>query len=148
MADLTLTITESITLNSVDQGGTTSKTFSSIGHTSKRIVTCPASNTTTLLTFNTNVYGAAGAIDLEDTKYIRITNLDSANTLELAMVGTATLYQISLRAGQSHLISDPDNFMLAEADTSPSFGSMADIVTIQANPGGDNIKLEVFTAGT
>ena len=58
------------------------------------------------------------------------------------------LYGMKFTHSGETIISDPDNFMLAEADTSPSFGSMADIVTIQANPGGDNIKLEVFTAGT
>jgi hypothetical protein len=37
--------------------------------------------------------------------------------------------------------------MLAEADTSPSFGTMADLGSIQVNPGGNAIKIELFIAG-
>ena len=36
--------------------------------------------------------------------------------------------------------------MLAEADTSPSFGTMADVASLQVNPGGNAVSLEVFTA--
>ena len=36
--------------------------------------------------------------------------------------------------------------MLAEADTSPSFGTMADIANIQVNPGGNAVEMEVFVA--
>ena len=36
--------------------------------------------------------------------------------------------------------------MLAEADTSPSFGTMADLASIQVNPGGNAIDVEVFVA--
>ena len=113
----------------------------------ERIITCPASQTSTVLTFNSNVYGSAQALDVEDTKYLRITNLDSSNALELAVVGAATLYQINLRAGESHILGSPDDLMLAEADTSPSFGTMADVASIQVNPGGNAIKVEVFVAG-
>ena len=147
MASLTVTLTEAVTINSVARGSTNTLTIASIEHTMERVVTCPASNTTTLLTFNSNVYGSANALDLEDTKYVRITNLDSSNTVEIAVVGAATLYQVGLAAGHSHIIGPADNFMLAEADTSPSFGTMTDIASIQANPGGDDIKVEVFVAG-
>jgi hypothetical protein len=36
--------------------------------------------------------------------------------------------------------------MLAEADTSPSFGTMADIASIQVNPGGNAIDVAVYMA--
>ena len=35
---------------------------------------------------------------------------------------------------------------LTEADTSPSFGTMLDLVTISANPGGNAVDVEVFVA--
>ena len=82
MADLTVTLTESVTLQGESRGSTNTLTIGSVESTLERIVTCPASQTTTVATFNSNVYGAAGAIDIEDTKYIRITNLDSTNALE------------------------------------------------------------------
>ena len=143
---LTVKITESVTLNGSDQGATNTLTISSINEVFKRIVTCTASQTTTLLTFNADVHGAAGAIDLQDAKYIRITNKDDTNALELAVVGAATLYQVELAAGESHVLGNPEAVMLAEADTSPSFGTMADLASIQVNPGGNAIDVEVFVA--
>ena len=104
---LTVKITESVTLNGSDQGATNTLTISSINEVFKRIVTCTASQTTTLLTFNADVHGAAGAIDLQDAKYIRITNKDDTNALELAVVGAATLYQVELAAGESHVLGNP-----------------------------------------
>ena len=69
MADLTVTLTESVTLQGESRGSTNTLTIGSVESTLERIVTCPASNPTTIATFNSNVYGAAGAIDIEDTKY-------------------------------------------------------------------------------
>ena len=146
MATLTVTLTEELTLNGAAIGGTNTLSIASIAEVSKRIVTCTASQTTTVLVFNATVHGAAGAVDVNDCKYIRITNLDSTNAVELAMVGAATLYQVTLAAGQSHILGSPDDLMLAEAATTPSFGTMADIASIQCNPGGNAVSLEVFTA--
>ena len=145
-ATLTVTITEAVSLNGSAQGATNTLSIASINEIFKRIVTCTASQTTTLLTFNAAVHGAAGAIDLEDCKYIRITNKDDTNALELAIVGAATCYQVNLHAGQSHILGSPDDLMLAEEDTSPSFGTMADLQSIQVNPGGNAIDVEVFAA--
>ena len=145
-ATLTVTITESVSLNGSEQGATNTLTISNIDEVFKRIVTCTASQTTTLLTFNAAVHGAAGAIDLQDCKYIRITNKDDTNALELAVVGAATLYQVELAAGETHILGNPEALMLAEADTSPSFGTMADIASIQVNPGANAIDVEVFAA--
>lgn len=147
MADLTVTLTESVTLQGESRGSTNTLTIGSVESTLERIVTCPASNPTTIATFNSNVYGAAGAIDIEDTKYIRVTNLDSTNAIELAVVGAATLYQVALKAGESHILGSPDDLMLAEADTSPSFGTMADLGSIQIHPGSNAVKVELFIAG-
>tara|TARA_Y100000310_G_scaffold193848_1_gene193797 strand:+ start:515 stop:967 length:453 start_codon:yes stop_codon:yes gene_type:complete len=148
MATLTVTLTEELTLNGAAIGGTNTLSIASIDEVTKRIVTCTASQTTTVLNFAASVHTEAGEtrLDVNDCKYIRITNLDSANAVELAMVGAATLYQVTLAAGQSHILGSPDDLMLAEADTSPSFGTMADIASIQCNPGGNAVSLEVFTA--
>ena len=145
-ATLTVTVTETISLNGSAQGATNTFTIASIDEIFKRIVTCTASQTTTLLTFNAAVHGAAGAIDLEDCKYIRITNKDDTNALELAVVGASTCYQVILHAGQSHILGSPEDLMLAEASGSPSFGTMLDLASIQVNPGGNAIDVEVFAA--
>ena len=147
MADLSVTLTESVTLNGSVRGTTNTLTVSDIIDTFERVVTCPALQTTTIATFATNVYDSVGAIDTQNAKYVRITNLSSEYDMELAVVGAATLYQVHIVAGHSHIICRTDDGMLAEADTSPSFGTMADIANIQARPtAGSDISVEIFVA--
>ena len=146
MATLKVKIQEDIILSNQDYGSKRTLEIASIDEVMKRIVTCAASQTTTIAVFNSNAYGAAGAVDIEDSKYIRITNLDSSNAVELAVVGAATLYQVKLGAGESHVLGSADDLMLSEADTSPSFGTMADLGSIQVNPGGNAVSVELFIA--
>ena len=146
-ATLTVTITEAVSLNGYDQGASNSLTISSINEVFKRIVTCPASNTTTILTFASNVHTSAGAIDVEDTRYVRITNLDSSAPITIGVVGAASCYMVSLEFGRSYVLCTPDGIMLAEEDTSPSFGTKSDIASIQVNPGANTVDVEVFVAG-
>ena len=147
MATLTTTITETITINSQQRGSTNTQTISSIIDAFERVVTCPALQTTTIATFATNVYDSVGAIDAQGVKYCRITNLSETADMEIAVVGAATLYQVHIPAGYSHIISRTDDYMLAEADTSPSFGTMADVASIQCRPtAGSDISVEIFIA--
>ena len=147
MADLTVTLTESVTLNGSVRGSTNELTVSGIIDTFERVVTCPHSNTTTVATFDDNVFDSVGAIDAQGVKYVRITNLSSEYDIELAVVGAATLYQVFVPAGHSHILCRTDDAMLAEADTSPSFGTMADIASIQARPtASSDVSVEVFAA--
>ena len=146
MATLKVKIQEDIILGNQDYGSKRTLEISSIDEIYKRVVTCPASQTTTIAVFNSNAYGAAGAVDIEDSKYIRVTILDGSNSVELAVVGAATLYQVKLGAGESHILGSADDLMLSEADTSPSFGTMADLGSIQVNPGGNAVSVELFIA--
>ena len=146
-ATLTVTLTESLSLGGNNFGGSKELTVASITEAFKRVVRCMNSQTTTIATFSGNAFASANAIDLEDAKYIRVTNLDDNNDVEVAVVGNATLYQVRLSAGESHILGAPDDLMLAEADTSPSFGTMADIASIQVNPAGNDVDVEIFVAG-
>ena len=143
---LKVKIQEDIVLDNQDYGSKRILEISSIDEVYKRIVTCPASQTTTVVVFNSNVYGANGAVDVEDSKYIRITNLDSSNAVEIGLVGAATNYQVTLAAGQSHILGSADDLLLAEADTSPSFGTMTALGKISCRPNGSAVNLEVFVA--
>ena len=145
---MTVTISESITLNGKNQGSTNTFNITSISDIFQRIVSCTASQTTIIASFDADVHGAANAIDIQNSKYIRITNLDDAEAIELAVVGAATLYQVKLAAGESHILGSADDLMLAEADTSPSFGTMADIASIQVNPGSNAVDVQIFIAST
>ena len=145
-ATMTVTIQEEINLKGYDQGAKNTLNIASIGQVSKRQISCTASQTTTVATFAASVHTSVHAFDVDDVKYVRVTNLDDTNALELAVVGAATLYLVELAAGESHILGNPDAVMLAEADTSPSFGTMADIASLQVNPGGNAIDVEVFIA--
>ena len=145
MADLVTTLTESVTLNGAIRGTTNTVTTTGINNVYERIVSCTNAQTTYLAAFDSNSYGSAVQIDKEDVRYIRVTNLDTTNSLELAMVTGGTNYQVLIKAGQSHILCAAEDIMLAEADTSPSFGSMADLSSLQVQPSG-NLDVEIFVA--
>ena len=145
MADLVTTLTESVTLNGAIRGTTNTVTTTGINNVYERVVTCANAQVTYLAAFDSNSYGSAVQIDKEDVRYIRVTNLDTTNTLKLAVVGAATLYQVELKAGQSHILCSADDVMLAEADTSPRFGVLQDLASIQVRPTG-TCDVEIFVA--
>ena len=148
MADLSVTLTESVTLNGSVRGTTNTLTVTGIVDTFERIVTCIEGNVTTIATFGTQPYSAAGAIDVDRCKYIRVTNLDSAGWIELAIVGTSDNYQVLLTPQTSHILSQSEAILLGEEDTTPSFGTMENLASIQVKPVGSsyNPQVEIFTA--
>jgi hypothetical protein len=145
-ATLTVVVTETLSLGGTQYGGTKTLEIADINEVFKRIVKCSANETTTIATFNGNAFASDNAIDLEDAKYMRVTNLDDTNPIELAIVGSATLYQVRLNAGESHILGSPDDLMLAEEDTSPSFGTMGDVASIRVNPASNDVDVEIFVA--
>ncbi len=145
MADLTTTVTESVVLNGAVRGTTNTVTTTGINNVYERIVTCTNAQATVLAAFDTNSYGSAVQIDKEDVRYIRVTNLDTTNTLKLAVVGAATLYTVLLKAGQSHILCAADNVMVSEEDTTPNFGTLADLGSIKVYPTG-TCDVEIFVA--
>ena len=145
MADLTTTLSESVVLNGAVRGTTNTVTTTGINNVYERIVTCTSAQTTFLAAFDSNSYGSVVQIDKEDVRYIRVTNLDATNTLELAVVGAATNYQVLLNAGQSHILCAASAVMLAEEGTSPSFGTMSDLRSLQVNPAA-TLEVEIFVA--
>jgi len=147
MANLVATISETVTINGALRGSSNTYTVTDILNTFERTVTCPHSNETIIATFNSNVYGSAGAIDLENTKYIRVTNTSSTAVLDLAIVTENTNYQVVLTAGASHMLCQADTAAIAEADTSPNFPTLEDITSIQVKPRGtDDANVEIFVA--
>tara|TARA_R110000751_G_scaffold91418_4_gene179432 strand:- start:3822 stop:4274 length:453 start_codon:yes stop_codon:yes gene_type:complete len=146
MADLVTTITDAVTLNSSVRGSTNSITTTGINDVFERIVTCAHSQTTTVAVFAASPHTSAGAIDVDRSKYVRVTNLDADAEIELAIVTTASNYQVTIRAGGSHILFQGAAIALAEEDTSPSFGTMEDIASLQVKPVGAsyNPRVEIF----
>ena len=63
----------------------------------------------------------------------------------MACVASNSLYQVELKAGQSHILGGADDILLGEADTSPSFGTMADLGSIQVKANA-TLDVEIFVA--
>jgi hypothetical protein len=100
-AALTVTLTESISLNGTQQGGTNSLTVSSINEVSKRIVSVPLSEIT-LVNFGTSV--AAGQFDESKVRYIRVTNKDDTNFAYLVFKNEYNNeFCVKLDSGQSYI---------------------------------------------
>ena len=148
MADLTTSLTESVTLNGAVRGTTNIVTTTGINDVFERIVTCAHSQTTTIATFAASPHTSAVAIDVDRTKYVRVTNLDENAEIELAIVTTASNYQVTITPGNSHILSQGAAIALGEADVSPSFGTMENLASLQVRPVGAsyNPRVEVFVA--
>ena len=148
MADLTTTVTESVVLNGALRGNTNSVTTTGINNVFERIVTCIHSQTTTVAVFDTTPYTSAGAIDVENVRYIRVTNLDADGVLVLAVVTTNTNYQVRLTPGASHIIPRGEAEIIGEEDTTPAFGTLENITSLQVRPEGIvyNPQVAVFVA--
>jgi hypothetical protein len=145
MADLVTTISESVTLNGAVRGSSNSLTTTGIVDVFERILTCAHSQTTTVAVFNSTPHGAAGALDVENCKYFRLTNLSTDQDIELAIVTTNTNYQVTVRAGGSHVLFQAENIAIGEEDTSPAFGTLEDVVTVQVRPTATtDVQVELF----
>ena len=134
MADLVTTITESMVLNGSLRGSSNSITTTGVIDVFERILTCTHSQTTTVAVFNSTPYGADGALDVENCKYFRITNLSTDEDMKVAFVTAATNYQVTVRAGGSHVLFQAEEVMIAEADTTPNFPTLEDLVTVEVRP--------------
>jgi hypothetical protein len=148
MADLVVTLSESVTINGSLRGSTNNVTISDITDTFERVVTCINGNVTTIATFGTQPYSSAGAIDIDRCKYVRVTNLDTAAWIELAVVTATTNYQVLLTPGQSHILCQAEGVAVGEADTAPAFTNLGNLASLQVQPVGVSYdpRVEIFTA--
>ena len=144
MADLVTTISETVTLNGSLRGSVNSVTTTGINDVFERIVTCTASVVTTLAVFDTLPSTSPGAIDVDRTKYVRVTNLETAVDIELAVQTTTSSYTVTIRAGGSHILYSGDVIALGEVGA-PTFGTMLDLASLQVQPTtAVTARVEVF----
>ena len=151
MATLTVTHTESVTLNGSQQGGTNTTTFTDINAASKRnfVIT---TNEATIATFSGAV-ASAGHFNDGNVRYIRITNKDDTYFVCITLKnGSNDEFAVKLDAGQS-LILCGDNAtgmelifnatQNADAASDTAFGSLT---TIQADAEASTVDIEMFVA--
>tara|TARA_R100001015_G_C4507353_1_gene80076 strand:- start:12 stop:482 length:471 start_codon:yes stop_codon:yes gene_type:complete len=153
MADLTVTITEAVTLNGGSRGSTNTLTVTGVDDVYHRIVTCPASADTTLAVFKSTEAIADGGIDIENTRYIRVTNLDNTNPVNLSLqvatsadAAAAASATILLEAGKSFLMGTPHDGIHVDDDAATIITSLKDLESILVDPGSNAVQMECFIA--
>ena len=154
MADLTVTITESVTLNGAARGSTNTLTIAGVDDVYHRIITVPANTDTTLVNFHATVGASDSSLDVENVKYIRCTNLDSSNPINLSLqvdVGeddsaadaSAT---ILLEAGKSFVMGSPSDGIAVDDDSNTIITTLNNLESIIADSAAAAVQMEVFVA--
>ena len=159
---LKVKIEENIILDNQDYSSKRTLEVGSINEVYKRIVTCPANAETTVVHFK-QVVGAAGgatkfdgALDIQDVKHIRVTNLDSSNSLTLSLQievgeddsGADTSASILLEAGKSFIMGSGHDGVAVYATNANLVTDLVDLDSLVVQPGGNAINVEVFVAST
>ena len=155
-ANLKVKITEEIILNGKDQGSSNTLTIGSIKDVSKRIVTIAADDDATVLVFKSTTASADGALDKDTVKYIRITNLDDSNSVNISLQldsdedNSAADLSVThlLEAGRSFMMGTPDEAVHADDDAATIVTALTDLESIIVDPGSNAGTVEVFTAST
>ena len=159
MATLSVTHNESIVLNGQQFGGTNVFSISGINNIYKRIVTCPANVDTTILRTGVTVDVTDSSMDVQNVKYIRVTNLDSSNSVNVNLQIDVTesgsgasaaneTVTILLAAGESFVMGTPhDSIAAYDADASVQT-TLHDLESILIDPSSNEVKLEVIAAST
>jgi hypothetical protein len=152
MATLTTTITESLTLNGSQRGGTNTKTFTGINEASKRMLTI-TTNEATIATFSGAV-GSAGHFNDGTVRYIRITNLDATYFVAITFTNDdSDEFAIKLDAGQSFILCGDNSTGMelifnANAGDVASHTALGSLTTIQADAEASTVQIEMFVATT
>ena len=156
MATLTSTITESISLNGADRGSTNTLSVASVTQVFHRIVTCPTGQDTTVATFASVADDSAvsGSLDVEDVKYIRVTNLDSSNPVNLSLQIDAgednsaadESATILLEAGRSFVMGAPSDGVAVSDANATIVTALHNLESLLIDPISNNVTVEVFIA--
>lgn len=142
-ATLTVQIKEEITLNGTAYDTTVSKSITGVGNIFKRIFSIPASSSVTLATFISTV--TDNQFDVEDVKYIRVTNLDDTDALVLTKAFNSTSSATELKAQSSVVYFTPNG---NGATSKAAITTTDDIETlfVHNSHGGNALDLEIIIA--
>ena len=67
--------------------------------------------------------------------------------MKVAFVTAATNYQVTVRAGGSHILFQAEEALIGEADATPAFPTLEDLVTVEVKPSATtDVQVEVFAA--
>ena len=154
MATLQVKITESVNLNGKDRGSENTLEITSVTEVFHRIVTCPAGVDTTVATFRSDTSVADGALDVEDVKYIRVTNLDASNSINLSLQIDAgeddsaadESATVLVAAGRSFIMGTPSDGIAVDDTNATIVTALHNLESLLVDPGVNAISVEVFIA--
>jgi hypothetical protein len=154
---LRVTIQEDIVLDGVNYGSKKKLNIPSINEIFKRIVTCPANSETTLAHFHSSVAdGTLAPLDIDDVKYIRITNLDDTTSVTLSLQSDVgeddsaadESASILIEAGRSFIMGTPnDGIGISDANAN-LVTDLVDLESLVIFTGGSAIDVEIFIASS
>ena len=153
-ATMKVTIAEQINLNGTEQGSRNTLNISGVKDIFKRIITIAADDDATVLVFKSTTAIADGALDLQNVKYIRVTNLDDTNSVGLSLQldsdednsAANESCTILLEAGRSFMMGTPDEGIHVNDDAAAIITALTDLESIIVNPGSNAGTVEVFVA--
>lgn len=142
-ATLTVQIKEEITLNGTTYDQEVNHRIASIGNFMKKILPLGASATQTVNTFTTAPIN--NEFDIDDLKYIRVTNLDDTDAVIVNFIDSGTSNAaIEVLAGKSVILFDTD--INGNADGS-AITTTAQLSTLAIhNPNASVIDVEIVIA--
>ena len=157
MATLTVTITESLPdYNGADNDLTLTNalSISGVDDIYHRIVTVPATVDTTLANFHATTGVADSSLDVENVKYIRVTNLDGSNPVNLSLQVDAgeddtaadASTTLLLEAGKSFIMGSPSDGIATDDDAATIITTLNNLESIIADSASAAVKVEVFIA--
>lgn len=153
MAVLTVTIKEELTLNGFDRGSVNTVAIGSVTQSFNRIVTCPASVDTTIAVFQDAANTQDGALDIQDVKYLRVTNLDDTNSVNLSLQvssaenGTAdSSCSLLLEPQKSFIMGAVHDGIAVDDDSATIVTTLTDLESIIVDPSTNSVTVEVFIA--
>jgi hypothetical protein len=155
MANLTVTVTEDLILNGSTRGSTNQLTITGIESVYERVVTIPANSDGTVVLSKDTIASQDGAVDIQDTKYIRVTNLDSTNNVNLSLQIDADnddsaaneSATISLPAGHTFMMGTPHDAVAVSDANATIVTALHDLESIIVDSADQNVTVEVFVAG-
>tara|TARA_R110000796_G_scaffold205329_1_gene321327 strand:+ start:177 stop:647 length:471 start_codon:yes stop_codon:yes gene_type:complete len=149
-SDLIVTITEAYTLNGVSYGNTMNKTFTSNGQVSQRVMSISAMGGSSIVWTNIlqlSTTDGQGQVVQGDYKYFRITNLDTANTLNLRFYNGTEYLSFEVAPASSFLLMDAGTDSPATATTVIAFEDIT-LIAGQSSNTDDAIDIEFVIVTT
>jgi len=145
-ATMTVTITESVSLNGTNRGNSITKSISNIHDVMERIITV---STNELLLYSTDATAVAGStFDRDYVKYIRVTNKDASDHVVLRIKNADNdEFAYKLNAGESLLLWTHVASMNAVAAGTLDIGTgFHDISSVKATASTGTCDVELMVA--